>query len=113
MDQLERRQLEHEGTEMQVKKYSDLIVWQKAMDLAIAIYRYTERFPGEERYGLTAQLRGEGVSVPSNIAEGHGQITTKNSELLICNDVLVGLRNVLLVGEKGLATFQGRLIFIL
>jgi four helix bundle protein len=61
-----------------VKKYSDLIVWQKAMDLAVAIYRYSEKFQKEERYGLTAQLRAAGVSVPSNIAEGYGQITTKN-----------------------------------
>ena len=62
---------------MQSSKYCDLIVWRKAMDLAIATYRYSEKFPQEERFGLTTQLRNAGVSVPSNIAEGHGQLTTK------------------------------------
>ncbi len=63
---------------MTVKKYSDLIVWQKAMDLVEMVYRYTEDFPKEELYGLTSQIRRAGVSVPSNIAEGHGRAATKS-----------------------------------
>ncbi len=55
--------------------YRELIVWQKAMKLAAAIYRTTEGFPRREMYGLTAQMRRAAVSVPSNIAEGQGRRT--------------------------------------
>ena len=61
---------------MAVKSYRELIVWQKAMDFAEAIYQKTADFPEDERYGLTQQLRRAGVSVPSNIAEGQGRRTT-------------------------------------
>ena len=57
-------------------KYCDLIVWQKAMDLVTAIYKVTADFPGAERFGLTSQIRRAAVSVPSNIAEGHGRKVT-------------------------------------
>ena len=50
-----------------------LIVWQEAMNLVETIYRMTARFPGEQLYGLVAQLRRSAVSVPSNIAEGAGR----------------------------------------
>jgi four helix bundle protein len=53
--------------------YRDLVVWQKAMNLVEDVYRETARFPVEERYGLTAQMRRAAVSVPSNIAEGQGR----------------------------------------
>ena len=56
-----------------VKRYTDLIAWQKAMDLVEAIYKATKTFPKEELYGLSSQLRRAAVSVPSNIAEGHCQ----------------------------------------
>jgi four helix bundle protein len=56
-------------------RYQDLIAWQKAKQLATAIYRVTESFPKTEVYGLTSQLRRAAVSVPSNIAEGHGRLT--------------------------------------
>lgn len=58
-----------------VRTYRDLIAWQKAIDLAAATYRHTSTFPSEERFGLTSQLRRCAVSVPSNIAEGHGRQT--------------------------------------
>ena len=57
-------------------KYSELIVWQKSMNLVEAIYKTTEAFPGEERFGLTSQIRRAAVSIPSNIAEGHGRKST-------------------------------------
>ncbi len=60
---------------MQVKSYQDLIAWQKAISLVIEIYAITADFPGHEIYGLTSQLRRAGVSIPSNIAEGHGRAT--------------------------------------
>jgi len=53
--------------------YNDLIAWKKAFDLALVIYKATSFFPADERYGITAQLRRAGVSVPSNIAEGQGR----------------------------------------
>lgn len=50
--------------------YRELIVWQRSMELVVAIYQITESFPREEIYGLTAQMRRAAVSIPSNIAEG-------------------------------------------
>jgi four helix bundle protein len=58
---------------MAIKNYTDLTVWQKAMDLVEEIYRLTKEFPREELYGLTSQMRRAAVSIPSNIAEGHGR----------------------------------------
>lgn len=57
-------------------KYSDLVVWQKAMDLVIEIYKITATFPSDERFGLSSQARRAAVSIPSNIAEGHGRKAT-------------------------------------
>ena len=53
--------------------YKDLIVWQKSMELARIIYRLTSRFPRDEVFGLTNQIRRAAVSIPSNIAEGFGR----------------------------------------
>jgi len=52
-----------------------LVVWQKAMELVTAIYIATNRFPKEELYALTSQIRRAAVSVPSTIAEGQGRQT--------------------------------------
>ncbi|WDF47227.1 four helix bundle protein [Chryseobacterium sp. KACC 21268] len=51
--------------------FKELIVWQKSINLVTEIYRITEKFPSNEIYGLTSQLRRAFVSVPSNIAEGN------------------------------------------
>ena len=56
-----------------VESYRDLIAWQKAMDLVVAIYRETDAWPQHEKFGLVQQLRRCAVSVPSNIAEGQGR----------------------------------------
>lgn len=58
--------------------YTDLIVWQKAMDLVVVIYELTEQFPKEEIYGLTSQMRRSAVSIPSNIAEGRRRGTRQD-----------------------------------
>ena len=55
---------------MIVNSYKDLIVWQRAIELVIAVYELTDQFPKEEIYGLTSQMRRAAVSIPSNIAEG-------------------------------------------
>jgi four helix bundle protein len=55
--------------------FRDLIVWQKAVELSVAIYDLTSSFPSSERFGLTNQLRRASVSVASNIAEGYGRST--------------------------------------
>jgi four helix bundle protein len=52
------------------KPHKRLDVWKLAVELAVSVYRATEKFPGEERFGLTSQIRRAAVSIPSNIAEG-------------------------------------------
>lgn len=61
---------------MAVRNYSELIAWQKAIDLVEAVYRVSAAFPRDEIYGLTAQVRRAAVSVPPNIAEGQGRWST-------------------------------------
>jgi four helix bundle protein len=62
---------------MSIRSYRDLQVWQKAMELVEQCYQATRLFPSEERFGLTNQIRRAAVSIPSNIAEGHGRAHTK------------------------------------
>jgi four helix bundle protein len=54
--------------------FHELTVWQRAIDLTVCIYALTRKFPKEETYGLTSQLRRAAVSVASNIAEGRGRL---------------------------------------
>lgn len=54
----------------QIENFQQLEVWQQAHQLVLAIYRLTQSFPSEERYGLISQIRRAVVSVPANIAEG-------------------------------------------
>ena len=60
-----------------VRTHKDLDVWKKAMDLAAQVYSLTTRFPKEELYGLTSQIRRSAVSIPSNIAEGPARHSRK------------------------------------
>ena len=59
-----------------LKNYKELKVWQKSYQLCLEIYGVTKKFPKDETYGLTSQIRRAAVSVPSNIAEGYGRKTT-------------------------------------
>ena len=56
-----------------IKSHRDLIVWRKAMDLVVLVYKATEAFPKYELYGLTNQIRRAASSIPANIAEGQGR----------------------------------------
>jgi len=56
-----------------VKDFHELKVWQKAHELALTVYQVTRKFPREELYGLTSQLRRSCSSIPANLAEGCGR----------------------------------------
>ncbi|MES2543510.1 MAG: four helix bundle protein [Bacteroidota bacterium] len=56
-----------------MNSYRDLIVWQKSMNLVTLIYKQTNKFPDDEKFGLTSQIKRSSVSIPSNIAEGYGR----------------------------------------
>ena len=62
---------------MEYNSFEEMPVWQKAMDLAVKIYSLTERLPKKEDFSLTSQIRGSGLSVSGNIAEGFGRKHTK------------------------------------
>jgi four helix bundle protein len=59
-----------------VQSFRDLLVWQRSIQLTVGVYNLTKGFPKEELFGLTSQIRRSAVSVPSNIAEGHGRLST-------------------------------------
>jgi four helix bundle protein len=69
--------LDKPRTKATLQTFRDLQVWQKAMELTVAVYRLTQRFPREETFGLTSQLRRSAVSIPSNVAEGHGRMNPR------------------------------------
>lgn len=56
--------------------FRELVVWQRSIQMTMAVYKLTSNFPADERFGLTNQLRRASVSVASNIAEGYGRATT-------------------------------------
>jgi four helix bundle protein len=58
-----------------VQDFKKLAVWQKSYQLVLDVYRFSQKFPKEELYGLTSQARRAAVSVPANIAEGSGKST--------------------------------------
>ena len=60
-----------------MRPHENLDLWRKAIDFVVAIYRLTDKFPKEEKFGLTSQLRRAAVSVAANVAEGAGRTSTK------------------------------------
>lgn len=86
-----------------IRSFTDLVAWQKGHQLVLTIYRMSMRFPKEELFGLTPQLRRAGVSFTSNIAEGFsrssykektqfysialGSLTEIQNQLLIARDI--------------------------
>ncbi|UCI16872.1 four helix bundle protein [Mesorhizobium sp. B2-1-8] len=90
-----------------INSYKDLIVWQQAMDLAVAIYALTKAWPKEELYGLTSQIRRSATSIPANIAEGYGRDNRGSYQqfLRIAQGSLKELETHLQIAERiGLAT---------
>ncbi len=57
--------------------YRELMVWQRAIDLSVLIYKITDSFPRNEVYGLTSQMPRAGISIASNIAEGRGRLNAR------------------------------------
>ena len=60
---------------MALRSYQELIGWKKGIELVTDVYRLTQKFPKQEIYGLTSQIRRAAVSIPSNIAEGQGRMS--------------------------------------
>jgi four helix bundle protein len=89
-------------TDPSINSYRDLRVWQDAMTLAEACYRVTRRFPRDELFGLTLQIRRAAGSVPANIAEGHGRENTGNfvQHLRISQGSLKELETHMLLAER-------------
>lgn len=87
---------------MTIQSYQDLLVWQKAMQVVVECYRLSDLFPKTETYGLASQWRRAAVSVPANIAEGHGREHLGNylHHLSIANGSLMEVETHLLLAEK-------------
>jgi four helix bundle protein len=85
-----------------VQHFQQLQVWQKAVELSVGCYRLTQNFPGEERYGLTSQIRRSAVSVAANIAEGHARFHTKEfiNHLSMARGSLAELETLLIIAQK-------------
>jgi four helix bundle protein len=60
-----------------ISSYRDLEVWKSSVQLSLSIYKLTSKFPENERFGLTSQMRRCSVSIPSKIAEGHARLSTR------------------------------------
>ena len=60
-----------------VQSFKDFIVWQKSHQLTLSVYKISKKFPDEEKFGITSQIRRAAYSVPSNIVEGHSRNTRK------------------------------------
>jgi four helix bundle protein len=85
-----------------IRSYRDLRVWQMAIDLVQQCYRLSTKFPRDEIYGLTSQIRRAAVSVAANIAEGYGRDNTGSYvyHLKIAQGSLIELETLLIVAEK-------------
>jgi four helix bundle protein len=81
-----------------VKKFTDLIVWQKAHKFVLNVYKVTEKFPTSEQFGLTSQVRRAAISVTSNIVEGFERGSNKE------------FKQFLVIARASLAEVQSQLL---
>ena len=83
-------------------KYGDLKVWQKSMNLVDAVYQITENFPAAEQFGLRSQVQRAAVSIPANIAEGHGRKFTNVflNHLSIASGSLMEVETLILIAQR-------------
>lgn len=65
------------STSSSVRSHRDLIIWQRGIELVLAVYEVTAKFPKEELLGFTADLRRAAVAIPAQIAQGHVRSTRK------------------------------------
>ena len=79
-----------------------LDVWRKSKDFSIEIYKITQKFPKEEMYGLTSQLRRAALSISNNISEGCGRGTNKQLEQFL--NIAIGsafeVENILIIAHE-------------
>ena len=68
-----------------MRPHENLEVWKKSVDFVVLVYRATESFPTDERFGLTSQIRRASVSIPSNIAEGAARASSKEFLYFLSN----------------------------
>ena len=84
-----------------VKVYRDLIVWQKAVELVLSVYKLLPKLPDSEVYSLASQIKRAAVSVPSNIAEGYGRGTKEYIHFLrVARGSLFELETQLIIVDK-------------
>jgi four helix bundle protein len=90
------------GGNGQASRYSDLLAWQKAIELVEHVYRISREWPKDEQYGLTNQVRRAAVSVPANIAEGQGRSGPRElaHHLSIALGSLAEMETLLLIAQR-------------
>jgi four helix bundle protein len=89
-------------TRPRIRGYQDLVVWQRGVALAEAAYALSRRLPRDERYGLALQMQKAAVSIPANIAEGHGRehLGDYLRFLSIANGSLMELETHVVISER-------------
>jgi four helix bundle protein len=87
---------------MKITSHRDLLVWQRAMDLVVEVYRLSHCFPADERFRLTSQITRAAASVPANIAEGHARSTAREYAhfLAIAKGSLMETETFLMIGVR-------------
>jgi four helix bundle protein len=68
-----------------MRPHEKLDVWKRAIDFVVTVYKMTESFPRDERFGLISQIRRAAVSIAANIAEGAGRHTSKEFKYFLSN----------------------------
>jgi four helix bundle protein len=87
---------------VEIRSHKDLVVWQKSMDLVEAVYAFSAKFPAAERFRMVDQICRAAISIPANIAEGHGRGTRKDYThfISIARGSLAETETFLLLAER-------------